>query len=235
MAPPKPVLVVDDQATIRALVATMLTKLGYGPITQAKTGREGLSRLIEAQPVVVVSDINMPEMNGLEMLQAIRAGKSPADRNLPVVMLTAHSEAMVVGTALQLDANGFIVKPASGKHLGDRIERALANPLRAKPPEHYSAVTIPVVDTYGKVTMPTDMATLWKEMSGELPPPVSANVKVVALRDLVEGQVLGDWVTTMTHSAPALPPGTTLTAELLAKLSDLVEAGALPPEFKIRA
>lgn len=233
MATPKPVLVVDDQATIRALVSTMLVKLGYGPIFQAKHGKEGLAKLKEAQPLVIICDINMPEMNGLEMLQQIRVGKGAIDRAVPVVMLTAHSEAMVVGAALRLDANGFVVKPASGKHLGERIERALAEPLMVKAAEKYAAVTIPVVDTYGAVHMPDDLAKAWKEMSGEMPGAVAKVVDKIHLADLAPGMVVGDWVTTENTKAPVLAPGTVLTDQLVVRLADLVEAGAIPHTIPI--
>jgi DNA-binding NarL/FixJ family response regulator len=182
---------------------------------------------------VIISDINMPEMNGLEMLQAIRTGKGAVDRAVPVVMLTAHSEAMVVGTALRLDASGFVVKPASGKHLGDRIERALAEPLSLKPAEKYAAVTIPVVDTYGTVHMPDDLAKAWKEMSGEAPGPVAKTKDKIALADLTPGMVVGDWVTTAGTASPVLAPGTVLTDHLIVRLADLVEAGAIPHTIPI--
>lgn len=227
-------LVVDDQATIRGIVSTVLDKLGYGPITTARTGREGLERMREAKPIIVVSDINMPEMNGLEMLKMVRTGKSDAPRGLPVVMLTAHSEAVVVGTALQLDASGFVVKPAAPKDLDSRIARALAKPLVAKPVERYAQVQVPEVDSYG-VVAGGDLARQWQAISGEAPPsPLPrAQLRAVTLAQLTIGQTLGDWVATQKQVAPVLCPRTVITEELMMRLADLVEVGAIPDSFAL--
>lgn len=137
------VLIIDDQEVIRGMVRGLLIRLGVRNVTQAADGAEGLLQLGDTLPSCVLCDINMKRMNGLEFLKTIRSGNSAAPHDLPVALLTGHSDADIVDTALALDASAFILKPVSGSQLGARLTRVLGQPMQMHSPAHYGAIDLP--------------------------------------------------------------------------------------------
>jgi two-component system chemotaxis response regulator CheY len=105
----KKVLIVDDSRTVRQQVALALSSAGF-EVVEAQNGREGLER-IDATPdlAMALCDVNMPEMNGLELLEALRA--SGKIISLPVVMLTTEGTVAHIERAKKAGAKGWIVKP----------------------------------------------------------------------------------------------------------------------------
>jgi two-component system chemotaxis response regulator CheY len=105
----KKILVVDDSSNVRQLVATTLSLDGY-EVVEAADGREGLSRIQQKQDFgLVISDISMPNMNGLEMLARIKADAKNA--GLPVIMLTTEGEPGLIQQARLAGAKAWIIKP----------------------------------------------------------------------------------------------------------------------------
>lgn len=105
----KNVLIVDDSRSIRNEVAEILQRAGYGVI-EAADGAEALARLNEPTAIsLVVLDVNMPGMNGLDLLERIHA-QYPG-RNLPVLMLTTEAERTMVERAKKAGAKGWLLKP----------------------------------------------------------------------------------------------------------------------------
>jgi two-component system chemotaxis response regulator CheY len=103
------ILVVDDSPTMRQQVRMPLEDAGY-KVLEAGDGQEALRRLDGAADVhMVISDVNMPGMNGLEMLEALR--KIPRFAALPVVMLTTEGKKSLVERAEKAGARGWLVKP----------------------------------------------------------------------------------------------------------------------------
>lgn len=105
----KKVMVVDDSATVRQQVSAALGQAGFD-VVEAVDGQDGFEK-VEGTPdlALVVSDVNMPRMNGLEMLEKIRGvGKYNA---LPVVMLTTEGQPELIKRAKAAGAKGWIVKP----------------------------------------------------------------------------------------------------------------------------
>jgi CheY-like chemotaxis protein len=115
----KSFLVVDDSATMRQLIQMTLKKLGCQSVTDAPNGRVALEKLAAATPDVVLTDIDMPEMNGLEFIERARA-QYPA---LPVVILSTHGDEVTRDKGLMLGAHDYITKPLSGSKLIDVLER----------------------------------------------------------------------------------------------------------------
>jgi two-component system, OmpR family, KDP operon response regulator KdpE len=113
------ILVVDDEPQIRRILRTTLTTAGY-EIEDAKTGDEALEKLREYRPDLVLLDINMPGMGGLETCKAIRA-----DPNVAIVMLTVHNTEATKVEALDAGADDFISKPFSTPELLARIRAVL--------------------------------------------------------------------------------------------------------------
>lgn len=105
----KKILVVDDSNTIRQQVGMCLTGAGY-TVVEAADGAEGLST-IKSTPdlAMVICDVNMPNMNGIEMLEAVHADGSFS--SLPVIMLTTEGQPALISRAKKAGAKGWIVKP----------------------------------------------------------------------------------------------------------------------------
>jgi two-component system chemotaxis response regulator CheY len=103
------VLVIDDSRAIRIIIASILKELGMDVI-EAGNGREGLQRLADEGDVeLVLVDWNMPEMNGLEFIQAVRA--QPAHSGVRIMMVTTETEQSQVIRALEAGANEYLMKP----------------------------------------------------------------------------------------------------------------------------
>ena len=115
------ILVVDDFSTMRKIVKNVLKQLGYNNIEEAENGAEALAKLKSKKFDFVVSDWNMPTMDGLEMLKAIRADAELKDT--PVLMVTAEAEKDKVITAIKAGVNNYIVKPFTAETLKQKMEQ----------------------------------------------------------------------------------------------------------------
>ena len=116
-------LIVDDFSTMRRIVRGLLTEIGCLHTAEAEDGSVALSMLRANRFDFVVSDINMPVMNGFELLKAIKADE--ALRHLPVLMVTAEARKEDIVLAAQSGAAGYIVKPFSKAILEDKVQRIL--------------------------------------------------------------------------------------------------------------
>jgi two-component system chemotaxis response regulator CheY len=115
------ILVVDDFSTMRRIITNVLKQLGYENISEAEDGTKALS-ILETQPVdFVITDWNMPQMSGLDLLKAIRANKDK--KNIPVLMVTAEAMQENIIAAAQAGVNNYIVKPFDAKTLSDKINK----------------------------------------------------------------------------------------------------------------
>ena len=112
-------LVVDDFSTMRRIVRNLLKELGYTNVDEAEDGVQALQKLRSDQFDFVVSDWNMPNMDGLTMLKEIR--KDPALSKLPVLMVTAEAKKENIVAAAQAGANGYVVKPFTAATLDEKL------------------------------------------------------------------------------------------------------------------
>ena len=114
-------LVVDDFSTMRRIVKNLLKELGFSNVQEAEDGTIGLSKL-RAEPFdFVVSDWNMPNMTGIDMLRAIRADTSL--KHLPVLMVTAEAKRENIIEAAQAGASGYVVKPFTAVTLDEKLKK----------------------------------------------------------------------------------------------------------------
>jgi two-component system chemotaxis response regulator CheY len=124
------VLVVEDNDFIRELVVTMLREIGFRDIAQARDGHDALSQIETADPGLIICDISMQPMDGLEFVETLRQHSWPHAAEVPVIFLTSHTEAPIVKRAFKLGVEAYVVKPVQKKQLEVRvmttIERALA-------------------------------------------------------------------------------------------------------------
>ena len=116
-------LIVDDFSTMRRIVRGLLTERGCNNADEAEDGVVALGMLKASKFDFVVSDINMPNMNGFELLKAIRA--EPALKHLPVLMVTAEARKEDIVMAAQSGASGYIVKPFTKATLEEKVQKIL--------------------------------------------------------------------------------------------------------------
>jgi two-component system chemotaxis response regulator CheY len=115
------ILIVDDFPTMRRIIKNLLKDLGFENVDEAEDGAMGLEKLRNGNFEFVVSDWNMPNMDGLEMLKAIRA--DPALSSLPVLMVTAEAKKENIIAAAQAGANGYVVKPFTAATLEEKLNK----------------------------------------------------------------------------------------------------------------
>lgn len=114
-------LVVDDFSTMRRIVRNLLKELGFTNVDEAEDGAVALQKLNSAQFDFVVTDWNMPNMDGLTLLQTIR--QTPHLRHLPVLMVTAEAKKENIIAAAQAGASGYIVKPFTAATMSEKLEK----------------------------------------------------------------------------------------------------------------
>ncbi len=129
--PPKKILIVEDEKDILQLVQLYLEKEGFRTAT-AMTGAEGLKQVKAEKPDVVVLDLMLPELDGLEVCKRLRS--SPETALLPIIMLTAKAEESDTIIGLELGADDYVTKPFSPKALVARV-KALVRRLERHPPQ----------------------------------------------------------------------------------------------------
>ena len=117
--PKMKILVVDDFSTMRRIVRNLLKELGFANVEEAEDGAVALQKLQEGGFDFVVTDWNMPNIDGLQLLQAIRS--NPALSRLPVLMITAEAKKENIIAAAQAGANGYVVKPFTAATLEDKL------------------------------------------------------------------------------------------------------------------
>jgi two-component system, chemotaxis family, chemotaxis protein CheY len=116
------VFIVEDSRTMRSLVRTVLERDGY-EVRESPDGRQALAALHSMSPDLVITDINMPEMDGITLLREIR--KLPALHRTPVLILTTESDDEVKATAQAAGATGWIGKPFHPDQLREVVARVL--------------------------------------------------------------------------------------------------------------
>ncbi|MCE9633130.1 MAG: chemotaxis response regulator CheY [Methylophilales bacterium] len=114
-------LVVDDFSTMRRIVRNLLKELGFTNVEEAEDGVSALNKLQSGRFEFVVTDWNMPNMSGIELLKNIR--KDPNLKDLPVLMVTAEAKRENIVEAAQSGANGYIVKPFTATTLEEKLNR----------------------------------------------------------------------------------------------------------------
>ena len=115
------VLVVDDFATMRRIITNVLKQLGYENIFEAEDGTKALQVLETEKIDFVITDWNMPQMSGLDLLKAIRASEDK--KKIPVLMVTAEAMQENIIKAAQAGVNNYIIKPFDAKTLAEKIQK----------------------------------------------------------------------------------------------------------------
>ena len=116
-------LIVDDFSTMRRIVRNLLKEIGFNNAEEAEDGAIALNMLKATKFDFVVSDINMPNMNGFELLKNIRADESL--KGIPVLMVTAEAKKEDIVAAAQGGASGYIVKPFTKATLEEKVQKIM--------------------------------------------------------------------------------------------------------------
>lgn len=164
-------LVVDDQEIMRSVTLNQLRAMGWGKVLSAKNGADGMKLLRAHKVDAVLSDWNMPVMNGVEFLRAVRA--EPRWQRLPFLMITSEIERSRIQDVISAGVSGLLVKPYNANALRERLERALHHaPAAPRPavqmspaqalPASGDAATLPPTRLLVADDNPTSLAVLNK-------------------------------------------------------------------------
>ena len=124
------VLVVDDMSTMRRIVKNVLRQIGFSDIVEAENGQDALTKLKAGGFGSVVSDWNMPVMQGIELLRAVRADTEL--KTIPFLMVTAEAQKENLIEAVQAGVSNYVVKPFTAEVLQGKLEKIFANAQTAK-------------------------------------------------------------------------------------------------------
>jgi two-component system chemotaxis response regulator CheY len=121
----KKILLVDDSPSVRQQVRLALTEAGY-PVVEANDGLDGLAKLAATPDVgLIISDINMPRMNGLDMVEKVKSEAKHV--TLPVLMLTSEGQPALIERAKKAGVKGWVVKPFKADMLLAAVKKLLPN------------------------------------------------------------------------------------------------------------
>ncbi len=115
------ILVVDDFSTMRRIVKNLLKQIGYENIEEAEDGEQAYAKLKNEKYQFVVSDWNMPNMTGIELIKKVRS--DPELKDLPFLMVTAEAEKEKVVEAIKSGVNNYIIKPFTAEILKEKMEK----------------------------------------------------------------------------------------------------------------
>lgn len=123
-------LVVDDSLTMRRIVINALKSIGYDNVIEAGDGKEAYAKLLSDGADFLISDWNMPEMNGLELVKLVRSTGSNTE--MPILMVTTRGNKADVIEAMQARVNNYIIKPFTPQALKEKIDQILKTvPVKA--------------------------------------------------------------------------------------------------------
>jgi DNA-binding response OmpR family regulator len=154
-------LIVDDDPELSRMIGFSLEKSGFEVVT-ANNGKDGLQQADEARPDLIVLDVMMPDMSGIEVCQKLR--DRPVTRNVPIIMLSALADIDAKLSGFQVGADDYVPKPVNAKELLARIQALLLR-ARIKPPT--SARTIAMIGAKGGVGVTTTAVNIGASMASQ--------------------------------------------------------------------
>jgi two-component system chemotaxis response regulator CheY len=119
------ILAVDDSATMRRIIKNQLKQVGYDQVDEAENGREALTMMEKGGYDLLITDWNMPEMCGLDLVKEVR--KSDTWRSLPILMVTTVAGKEEIVIALKAGVNNYVVKPFDTATLRTKISQVIGN------------------------------------------------------------------------------------------------------------
>ena len=117
------ILIVDNSSTMRRIIMNTLNKIGYSDYVEASTGREAVDKLAAGSIGLVITDWNMPEMSGLDLVKAVRANDQT--RHIPMLMVTTNAAQEHMTEAIEAGVTSYVAKPFTPDTIRDKIQLAL--------------------------------------------------------------------------------------------------------------
>ncbi len=133
-------LIVDDHPMIRESIAVMTQSLGFNDSFLASDGSEAISKIYHDKPSIIITDLQMEPMDGLELLKLIRSGRYGLPFDIPIIVLTANSAENVISECILFDVDAFLVKPVNKRSLQTRINQILTSPKTKKNKDFYFSI-----------------------------------------------------------------------------------------------
>jgi CheY-like chemotaxis protein len=211
------ILVADDEPFNLTIVVRMMRALGAEAVIAASHGGQAMGALGDelTAPDFAILDFNMPEINGLDILKQVRTGATAMRRDLPILMLTGSSDFALVGAAMALDVDAFILKPVSQAGMATRLEKLMRVPNDCKAAEDYAKVDVATVGQKLGSHKPVGLTMTKVPTKKAMPQGVPARID--ALRP---GAVLAEDIRSPSGEL-LLGPATVLTDRLIRRLQEL--------------
>lgn len=214
------VLLVEDEPFMRAMVKRMLAMANIKQISEAIDGTDGLEKLGEGPCDLVVLDIEMAPMNGLEFLKRVRIGATDVRRDVPVIVLTGSNDGAVLGSAMALDCDAFIPKAESPEIIQQRIVRSITTGQEMKDTADYATVALPK-NLIGAMPDGSSPASAQEEAD-------EPDIRVIPIDEAEVGMMVEqDLFTPEGHLI--VGAGTVLTESCLNRLQDICSLIDMPP------
>lgn len=212
------VLVADDEPFNLSIVSRMMRELGCSKddLLTATNGAQVLAALDGTPPVptLVVLDFNMPSGNGLQILKMVRTGKTAMPRDLRILMLTGSSDFGLVGAAMALEVDAFIIKPVSLAAMNGRLEKVLGPRNDLKSAAEYEAIDVEAVSQRLLSRKPVGLARPKTEAKK------TANGMAIRIDAVKPGAILSEDVRSPTGEL-LLGKATQLTERLIRRLVEI--------------
>lgn len=139
------VLIVDDDPLMRKVIAKVLTECLISDIHSVSSATEAIQYINSNLANLLIVDLVMKDMNGLEFVREVRMGKTSLPKNTPIIISTALAERQILETAIQLDINGYIVKTDGMTNMGKKITGALEKRITLKRNDDYEKIDTNIV------------------------------------------------------------------------------------------
>lgn len=207
------ILLVEDNVFISQSICELMNASNYNYLDKAMSGEEALVMLTSKKYDIVLTDVEMGDINGLELLKRIRTGKAGVDVRIPVIVLTSHSDALVLGTAMALDANGFIAKPVKIGLLISKIRQVMTEKTAIRPAIAYAVISTTIFGA-DRTDLPEINQNELKNESEE------AKTKIVDLDGLKAGMIIAADIKAKSGNV-LIKAGTALNPNAIVKISEL--------------
>jgi CheY-like chemotaxis protein len=135
------VLIVDDEPFQRRILREVLRSLGFLKTHEADSGELAIAEMKKQRFDLILSDVQMPGMNGLELLRQLRTGQTRLARDTRFIIITSFSNTEVIGAAMALDVNGFLAKPIRIGVVIEKVDRALQETFQLYAKDAYESVS----------------------------------------------------------------------------------------------
>ena len=122
------ILVVDDNSNMRKVVKTLLATMDVKDVTEAESASAAILALHESPIDVIITDLSMAPMNGIDLVRMVRMGRDSPNPHIPVIMLTGHTELELVREARDVGIDEFVAKPVSVRGLYERLDAIASHP-----------------------------------------------------------------------------------------------------------